>query len=601
MMQNFFKFVARRKITTGIIVVVLIGGGYFAYQKFTAGPVETRYVMSAVGRGTIVATVSSSGQVSVLNQVDIKPKVSGDLLSLNVVNGQKVNAGALLALINASDALKSVRDAEANLASAQLSLEKLQQPADQLTILQAENALLEANESKQNAMDDLQKVYDDGFNTVSSVFLDLPTIMAGLNEVLFGNTLNPNQQNIDFYANAVKLYDDKVSRYRSDAYDKYQVARAAYDKNFSDYKSIGRYAETDAIESLINESYDTTKSIAESVKSANNLIQFYEDKLTERNQQHNTIADTHLSALSGYTGKTNSQLVNLLSAKTKIQSDKDTIVSATRTIAEKTESLAKLKAGADLLDLQSQQLTIRQRQNALTDAREKLVDYTIRAPFTGIIAAVNVKKGDAVSGSTAIATLITERRIAEISLNEVDVAKIKLAQKATLTFDAVSNLSLTGEVAQIDTIGNITQGVVTYNVQIGFDAQDDRIKPGMSVSAAIITDIRSDVLLVPNAAVKTQGNQQYVQVFASPTAVGGQTPSTTSGSVTSATPPERQTVITGLSNDTQTEIVSGLEEGDQVVTQTVTGSSSQSQSQSSSSGLRILQGGGGPPVGGFGR
>lgn len=85
------------------------------------------------------------------------------------------------------------------------------------------------------------------------------------------------QWNIDYYADSVKIYgeEEKVLQYRTDAYDKYQIARRAYDKNFQDYKSTSRFSESSTVVSLIDETYETVKNIAEAVKSANNLIQFY--------------------------------------------------------------------------------------------------------------------------------------------------------------------------------------------------------------------------------------------------------------------------------------------------------------------------------------
>ena len=219
----------------------------------------------------------------------------------------------------------------------------------------------------------------------------------------------------------------------------------------------------------------------------------------------------------------------------------------------------------DKLDIQSQEITIRQRQNALYNASEALKDYSVRAPFSGVIAASDIKKGDAISGSTVVATLITKQKIAEISLNEVDVAKVKVGQKATLTFDAAEGLSITGSVVEIDMVGTVSQGVVTYNIKINFDAEDERIKPGMSVSASIVTDIKQDILTVPNSAIKTQGETSYVEILDQP---GAETAGVQG--VTSLTLPEQQQVEVGLSNDTLTEIISGLAEGEKVIIRTIT-------------------------------
>ena len=266
------------------------------------------------------------------------------------------------------------------------------------------------------------------------------------------------------------------------------------------------------------------------------------------------------------------------------------LASAEKTVKEREASLANLKAGPDSLDIRSQDLTIRQRQNSLSDAIAKLADYTVRAPLDGIIAELNVKVGDQASSGAALATLVTKQKVAEVSLNEVDVAKVKVGQKVILTFDAVEGLSITGQVAEVDTLGAVSQGVVSYAVKITFDTQDERVKSGMSVSAAIITDVKQDVLIVPSSAVKSQGDNYYVEVFA-PSVPGSQS----NQAFASATPPSRQTVATGLSNDTDTEIVSGLKIGDRIVTRTITSTTSATTTSAPSlfGGQGNRQGGGG--------
>jgi len=246
-----------------------------------------------------------------------------------------------------------------------------------------------------------------------------------------------------------------------------------------------------------------------------------------------------------------------------------------------------LQAGTDPLDIQSAQITVTQRQNALSDAQQTLADYTVRAPFDATIAKVDVQTADSASPGTAIATLVTKQQLAAISLNEIDAAKIKVGQKATLTFSAVNGLTITGEVAQLDTVGTVAQGVVTYNAQIAFDTQDTRVKPGMSVSASIITNVSADVLTVPNAAVKTQNNATYVSVFDKPLTGG----SSAQGAI-SLTPPKAVAVQTGLSDDTNTEITSGLKEGDTVVVRTITTSGATAQSAPSLFGATAGRAGG---------
>jgi multidrug efflux pump subunit AcrA (membrane-fusion protein) len=178
-------------------------------------------------------------------------------------------------------------------------------------------------------------------------------------------------------------------------------------------------------------------------------------------------------------------------------------------------------------------------------------------------------------------------------MNEVDVAKIKLGQKATIAFDAIEDLTMTGTVAEIDTIGAVSQGVVSYNIKITFDTEEALIKPGMSVSASIITDSKTDVLIIPSSAIKTQGTAKYVQMFSIPlvaSAISSQgTPSTEM--------PNQINVEIGISDDTSTEIISGLKEGDQIISRIITTSTTTTTQASSLLGggsTRGLTGGGIP-------
>jgi multidrug efflux pump subunit AcrA (membrane-fusion protein) len=166
------------------------------------------------------------------------------------------------------------------------------------------------------------------------------------------------------------------------------------------------------------------------------------------------------------------------------------------------------------------------------------------------------------------------------------VAKIKLGEKATITFDAIPDLTMTGSVAEIDDVGTVSSGVVTYTVKIAFDTENDAVKPGMSVSAAIITDSATDVLIVPSSAVKTQGTTKYVLMFDTPLA----SPAAGEKGTVSKIAPKKVTVTVGISDDTHTEITSGLKEGDQIVTSTITNQSSTKNTSSSTSTKSLLTG-----------
>lgn len=522
LIQKLLKIILRHKIMAGIIIVILALGGSYGYKALSGGKDSVGYVTTTVGKGTLITSISGSGQISALNQVDVKSKASGDIIYLGVKTGQIVKAGILLAKLDMTDAEKNLRNAETDLETAKLNLEKLAGSED-----------LAIPKNKQTAIDDLQKAYDDGSGAVSDAFLDLPSIMTGFESMFFTSSKDLNNQwAIDYFADAVKYYDESAIQYKDDTNAKFRQAREEYNQNFQDYNTIGRFSDPDTVNELITETYNTSKAIAEAVKSANNLIQFYENTLTKKGIKIQSIADTDLTTLNGYTSKLNSHITSLSNVKNTIKDSIDAI------------------SDADL-DVRSLKITVSQKEDALSEAQNALANYYVYAPFDGIAAEVSVNKGDAVSSGATIATLITKQQVAEISLNEVDVAKVKIGQKATLTFDAIEDLGISGEVSQIDTLGTTSQGVVSYTVKIVFDTQDERVKPGMSVSAAIITETKQDILLVPSSAIKSN-EEEYVIVLENNV-------------------PRNQIIETGISNDTITEVVSGLREGDQIVTQTTTG------------------------------
>jgi len=566
------------------MIFLLLTGGYFGYKTFAKTGTATRYVLAAATKGTLTTSVSGSGQISASNQIDIKSKVSGDVVYANIKNGQEVKSGTLLVQVDSSSAQKSVRDAETALETAKLDLEEALEPIDELSLLQAENSLLQLKESLESAKESLSKSQEDSFNAVVNAFFDLPGLMTDMENIFYGNNINISQDNIDAYSDMAGIYDPiNTPTYKNIAASSYSAARTAYDENFKNYKAANRNSDAAIITSLLNETYETSKKIASAIKDADNFISFVKDTLTLHEKNVPALAATHQSLIKTNTSKINSIISSLSSIKKTVTDNQNTIVKTERSIAEKELSNAKLKAGTDNLTIRAKRIAVQQKEDALAAARENLADYYIRAPFDGVITSVSAKKGDSLSSGGAIATIITKQRVAGISLNEVDIAKVKAEQKVNLTFDAVSDLNITGEVAEVDSLGTVSQGVVTYDVKIIFDTQDERIKPGMSVSASIITDVKQDVLMIANSAIKSLGDIYYVETLEDAPETAA------SAGVISNSSPKQQVVEIGLANDSYTEIVNGLNEGDKIITRTISNSSA---SKSSSSGTSLLQMGG---------
>ncbi|MFN3301965.1 MAG: efflux RND transporter periplasmic adaptor subunit [Patescibacteria group bacterium] len=608
MLKKLFK----QKLITGLILVLVLIGTYLGYKIITNKNKVPRYLIAAVKKDTLIVSVSGSGQISSSDQIEIKPKVSGKIAEIYVEKGDKVKAGKLIMKLDDKDFKKAVRDAERSLETAKLELEKLLEPPDELTIHQAESSLVQARDNltklkfsqerdyqkaldaKQKAEENLEKAYEDGFNTIANAFLDLPTIVTGIRDILYSyeigeseRTVSRYQWNVDVYRNALDWQDrDKIEPFIRTAEDSYKTAKKNYDQNFENYKNASRYSEKNVIEALLDETIETTKSIAEAVKNETNLLDFVVDYLSDHDRKVYSKINEYQSNLKSYTSKINNHLLNLLSIQRTIKDNKEArsnalkdieemeqnhplnLAAAERTVKEKELALAKLKKGPDELDIRAKKIAIQQKEDALITAKENLIDCYIYAPFDGIIADVKVKKNDMVSTGTVLASIITQQKIAEISLNEVDAAKVKVGQKATLTFDALPDLTLTGKVIEIDTVGTVSQGVVSYGVKIALDTEDERIKPSMSVTADIIVDAKSDVLVLPNNAIKSSAGIHYVELIEIPKEKKQEFLNSRTGIILPS-PPKIQQIEIGISNDNLTEILSGLKEGDIVISSTI--------------------------------
>jgi len=243
-------------------------------------------------------------------------------------------------------------------------------------------------------------------------------------------------------------------------------------------------------------------------------------------------------------------------------------------------------------DLATDRAQLVSAQAALDNAIAAQAQTTLRAPAAGTVATVNGAVGEtpgtassssssssSSSGGTAFITLVdlaTPEVLANFS--ETDAAKVRVGQPATIVVDALPEQELAAHVVSIDTTQTVVSNVVTYGVTMQLDRTTPGLKPGMTVSAAVIVAKRDGVLHVPNAAVRTTGGSSTVTVVA---ADGKQT-----------TIP----VTAGLQGDDATEIVSGLKAGQEVVVSTTTAQTSTTGTSNGRFGGGGFGGGGGGAI-----
>jgi HlyD family secretion protein len=572
------------KFWSAVAIIVVVGGGWWAYQKTHTTPTQTRYVLGTVQTGTIIASVSESGQVSTTNSIDIQAQASGQITWVGVKPGDHVRAGQTLMTIDNTSAVQAVADTKKNLAADQLTFQQSQAQAP-INYQNDQNALATA---KENLQDD----YNSTYNDLVSTYLDLPDVVNGAQEAIYGYDFDSKkaQWNIDALTNIFNGQENttNVLAFKASSKTDYTAANSAYESALSLYQQTPRTASASATDALLTQSITMQTAVAQSLQSELNFFGAVSDLAQTNNLTLPSKFPTVQSTTRTNLATANSDLTTLLNDKKTIDNAKQTITNDQQTI---TLDQVGNPDGSNPISLQVSSNSIQKEEEDLATQEANLADYTVSAPFGGTVSAVNVQAGDSASG--ALATVISNSQIAQLSVNEVDAAKIALGNKATLTFDAIDGLTLTGTVAEIDSVGTVSQGVVSYDVKISFDTQDPRVKPGMTVNANIQTAVHQNVLTVPSSAVKTStGGASYVLAF--DPAIASSTIATAGAQgILPLTAPMQIPVETGISDNTNIEITSGLTEGQQIVTRTTSSSATASAASSATTRAGGGFGGGG--------
>lgn len=223
-------------------------------------------------------------------------------------------------------------------------------------------------------------------------------------------------------------------------------------------------------------------------------------------------------------------------------------------LARAKDSLQKILDGPDKDDLAAAERQVKIAQANLDDAKRQKNEATISAPFDGIVASLDAKEGDIVSVAKPIVHLVDPTSL-EVSaeIDEIDMVKVKLYQKAVVTLDALPETALEGAVTEIPLLPVAkpqNSGVVVYAVDVTFaNPSPDVVKAGMSASIDIITGELKNVILVPNKALKrNSAGNTFVQVQVD---ASGKT--------------EERAVVLGATDGVSTEVISGLKAGETVM------------------------------------
>ena len=532
-----------------IIAVILVALIATKQAKSKAAAAEANVQKTAtVTRQSITSELSSSGTLKAKDTYSITSLVEGEVLEANFEEGDQVEKDQVLYVIDNSSA--------------------------QTQLTNAQNALERAQKKLANAQDDYNEALSDysgnTYKATESGYIDDLAISVG-DKVSGGTKL-------------ADIYSDDVMEIRipflSGEAAQIGVGNAAI------------LTLSDTGEQLSG----TVKAVAnrEQTLSGGRLVKYVTitvnnpGGLTEEMSATAQIGEFIGSEDATFKADVNTTMTADLNGSVEVEAllvnEGDYVTKGTslfRMTSDSAEDL--IQNYSDALD--SAQSSLENAESSLENAQDSYDNYTITAPISGQVITKTYKVGDTIakntSTTTTLATIYDLSGLTfEMSIDELDIQKVKVGQSVSVTADAFEGETFTGTVTNVSLESTYSNGVSTYPVTVTMDEVGDLI-PGMNVDGEIILDQADDVLTIPVDALM-RGNQVYVK----------------DDSVKEAQGPvpagfKAVTVETGLTNDSYVEITSGLEEGQEVYV----------AESSTSTGMTMFPGGGmggGPGGGGMG-
>lgn len=228
----------------------------------------------------------------------------------------------------------------------------------------------------------------------------------------------------------------------------------------------------------------------------------------------------------------------------------DAQIAAARTqLTQAQAQLARLQGDERTRALAAAQL--RNAEIALEQAKLRLKNAQLVAPFDGTVAELNLSVGQQVGAGglrSAIVLADLSSFHIDVGVDESSVGALADEQPVVITVDALPDQQLTGRVNRIAPVATEQGGIVNYKVVIGLDKSEAAVRGGMSANVDIITEVREGVLIIPNWTIRIDRGtgKTYVNLRQ-----GDQL--------------NEVEIVTGLRNTNESEVLSGLTEGDEVV------------------------------------
>lgn len=512
-----------------LVIAAVIGGIWWWISKNASIPVSGGDTpTTAVARGRLDVKITGSGVMEPMEKYDIVPMVQGTIQSAPFEEGELVSEGALLYTFDDSDIRISIEKTRNSMKKAKIADEtSYETMADWVVYAPATGRL-------------------SGFNTKTG---DAVAVNAKLGEITNDNVLHVN---VPFSESQLQsIYIGQSAQLTS-----------------ADFMTSNLFGTVTDISAAPIRSSDGSVlyPVEISIQNPGAITEGMSFTATIGGQLSPAAGTAELSEQETITSKGTGNVANVY------VKDGDWVEEGQKVLELSNSSVYNTleRSGVDYNDLE---LTLQSQQ-------KQLEDYRITSPITGTVVKKSSKAGDTVGqslNSTVLATIADMSRMKfTMDVDELDIAKIQLGQIVEVSADALEGVAFVGVITQIQQEGESQNGVTTYPVEVTID-QPGELKIGMNVDASVVVESKDDVLKVPVEAIQKENGKSVVLVKGPDGTVptdSGEVQSTTKSSSSSsmmmagmsgkkALPPaEHREVTIGISSEDETEILSGLTEGE---------------------------------------
>ncbi|MFH1457523.1 MAG: efflux RND transporter periplasmic adaptor subunit [Patescibacteria group bacterium] len=538
-----------------VVLVILIVGSIILVAKNSK---KIEYVTASVEKTTLKQSVDATGKIESAEKIDLNFKTAGRIAQIFVKIGDIVESGHILATLEAGALQSRVSDAIAQVSQAEADYAKILAGASSGDIKISENTTAQRQQdliSAQNNLKNLKYKKDTellNLKETALTYLNNEIITAKIAMAEVDNTLNDKdaKDTLSVKDSSALVLAEKNKTYANNGIINSENIIKNLNISSSDTEILNGLENLQNTLNLVSTDLGNVADVLIATIISSKLSEAELDALkTNITAEQSAIKTSQINIQSAKSNWTNK--VAYYSDQIEIYTDNVTGAEKALELAESQLNLK--KEPPRQFEIDTALARIKQAKASLQLAQVNLSETIITAPINGTIIKKNNNVGEQSSLTNPILEMIGESNLQiEVDIPESDIAKIKIGQDADVSLDAFSDDKIfPGKVVFIDPAETIIQDVVYYKVKIQLTDSSEimsfDIKPGMTANVVVCTDKRENVLVVPTRAVKSNNGDKYVDILVN-------------GAI------EKNIVTTGLRGDEGIEIMSGIEEGDEVVT-----------------------------------